>query len=129
LEAVKAFQALPESESLAAANKRVANILRQAAAKGESFRKADRETLKETAEIALFDALNDAAGKADASLEEEDYAGYLRNFAVLKAPVDAFFDSVMVMVEQDALRKNRLALLADLREAMNRIADISKLAA
>jgi len=129
LEAVKAFQALPESESLAAANKRVANILRQAAAKGESFRKADRETLKESAEIALFDALNDAAGKADASLEEEDYAGYLRNFAVLKAPVDAFFDTVMVMVEQDALRKNRLALLADLREAMNRIADISKLAA
>jgi glycyl-tRNA synthetase beta chain len=129
LEAVKAFQALPESESLAAANKRVANILRQAAAKGESFRKADRETLKESAEIALFDALNDASGKADAFLRDEDYAGYLRTFAVLKAPVDAFFDSVMVMVEQDALRKNRLALLADLREAMNRIADISKLAA
>ncbi|MGB5080099.1 MAG: glycine--tRNA ligase subunit beta [Burkholderiales bacterium] len=129
LEAVRAFQALPESESLAAANKRVANILRQAAAKGESFRKADRETLQEPAEIALLDALNDAAGKANASLDQGDYAGYLKNFAVLKAPVDAFFDSVMVMVEQDALRRNRLALLADLREAMNRIADISKLAA
>jgi len=129
LEAVKAFQALPESESLAAANKRVANILRQAAAKGEAFRKANRETLKEPAEIALLDALNDASGKADASLVQGDYAGYLKNFAVLKAPVDAFFESVMVMVEQEALRKNRLALLADLREAMNRIADISKLAA
>ncbi len=129
LEAVKAFQALPESESLAAANKRVANILRQAAAKGEAFRKADRETLKEPAEIALLDALNDASGKADASLVQGDYAGYLKNFAVLKGPVDAFFESVMVMVEQEALRKNRLALLADLREAMNRIADISKLAA
>jgi glycyl-tRNA synthetase beta chain len=129
LEAVRAFQALPESGSLAAANKRVANILRQAAAKGESFRKADRGTLQEPAEIALLDALNDAAGKADVSLEQGDYAGYLKNFAVLKAPVDAFFESVMVMVEQDALRKNRLALLADLREAMNRIADISKLAA
>jgi len=129
LEAVKAFQALPESESLAAANKRVANILRQAAAKGEAFRKADRETLKEPAEIALLDALISASSKADAALGQGDYAAYLKHFSVLKFPVDAFFDSVMVMVEEDALRKNRLALLADLREAMNRIADISKLAA
>jgi glycyl-tRNA synthetase beta chain len=128
LEAVRAFSALPEAASLAAANKRVVNILKQAAAKGESFRKADREALKEPAEIALYDALNTVSSNANALFERGDYSGYLKTFAVLKTPVDAFFDSVMVMVEQEALRKNRLALLADLREAMNRIADISKLA-
>jgi glycyl-tRNA synthetase beta chain len=128
LEAVRAFQSLPEASSLAAANKRVANILKQAAGKGETFRKADRDTLKEPAEIALHDALSSASGKANAFLVRKDYPGYLKAFAVLKAPVDAFFDSVMVMVEEDALRKNRLALLTDLREAMNQVADISKLA-
>jgi glycyl-tRNA synthetase beta chain len=128
LEAVKAFEALPEAESLAAANKRVANILRQAEAKGESFGSAVRTELQEAAEISLFDALQKAAGSADQLYQRGDYAGYLRTFAVLKAPVDAFFDKVMVMAEQKALRQNRLALLADLRKAMNRVADISKLA-
>jgi glycyl-tRNA synthetase beta chain len=128
LEAVKAFQALPEAESLAAANKRVVNILRQAAEKNESFANADRKGLKETAEISLFDALQKASGSANQLFERGDYAGYLKTFAVLKAPVDAFFDKVMVMVEEKALRQNRLALLADLRKAMNRVADISKLA-
>jgi glycyl-tRNA synthetase beta chain len=128
LEAVRAFSTLPEAASLAAANKRVVNILKQAAAKGESFRKADRDALKEPAEIALYDALNTASSNANALFERGDYSGYLKTFAVLKTPVDAFFDSVMVMVEEEGLRKNRLALLADLREAMNRIADISKLA-
>jgi glycyl-tRNA synthetase beta chain len=128
LEAVKAFQGLPEAESLAAANKRVANILRQAAEKGESFASADRKELKEAAEISLFDALQKASGSANQLFERGDYAGYLKTFAVLKAPVDAFFDKVMVMVEDKALRQNRLALLADLRKAMNRVADISKLA-
>jgi glycyl-tRNA synthetase beta chain len=128
LEAVKAFQALPEAESLAAANKRVANILRQAAEKGESFTRVDRKELKEAAEISLFDALQKAAGSANQLFERGDYAGYLKTFAVLKAPVDVFFDKVMVMAEQKSLRQNRLALLADLRQAMNRVADISKLA-
>jgi glycyl-tRNA synthetase beta chain len=129
LEAVKAFQALPEADSLAAANKRVANILRQAESKGESFGSAQRAELKEAAEISLFDALQKATGSADPLFERGDYAGYLKTFAVLKAPVDAFFDKVMVMAEQKALRQNRLGLLADLRKAMNRVADISKLAA
>jgi glycyl-tRNA synthetase beta chain len=129
LEAVKAFQALPEADSLAAANKRVANILRQAQSKGESFGSAQRTELKEAAEISLFDALQKATGSAEPLFERGDYAGYLRTFAVLKAPVDAFFDKVMVMAEQKALRQNRLGLLADLRKAMNRVADISKLAA
>jgi glycyl-tRNA synthetase beta chain len=128
LEAVKAFQALPEAESLAAANKRVANILRQAEAKGESFGSAQRAGLQEAAEISLFDALQKAAGSANQLFERGDYAGYLKTFAVLKAPVDAFFDKVMVMAEQKALRENRLGLLADLRKAMNRVADISRLA-
>lgn len=129
LEAVKAFQALPEAESLAAANKRVANILRQAEAKGESYAKAERGVMREPAEISLFDALQQASATASRLLESGDYTGYLKTFAVLKAPVDAFFDKVMVMVEQDSLRRNRLALLADLRQAMNRVADISRLAA
>jgi glycyl-tRNA synthetase beta chain len=128
LEAVKAFQALPEAESLAAANKRVANILKQAEAKGESFKNATPQDLKEPAERALLEALRSTSGSANKLFELGDYTGYLKTFAVLKQPVDAFFDSVMVMVEQDALRKARLALLKDLRDAMNRVADISKLA-
>jgi glycyl-tRNA synthetase beta chain len=128
LEAVKSFQALPEAESLAAANKRVANILKQAESKGESFVNAQRTELKEAAEISLFDALQKATGNANQLFERGDYAGYLKTFAVLKIPVDAFFDKVMVMAEQKSLRQNRLALLADLRKAMNRVADISKLA-
>jgi len=129
LEAVRMFSALPEAESLAAANKRVVNILRQAQAKGESFLNADSEQLKEPAERALFEALTATSTKASALFERGDFAGYLKSFAVLKTPVDAFFDSVMVMVDEPALRRNRLALLADLRRNMNRVADISKLAA
>lgn len=129
LDAVKAFLALPESQSLAAANKRVANILKQAAAKGESFINADAGQLREPAERALFDALRVTSQQAHSLFSRGDYTGYLKSFAVLKAPVDAFFDSVMVMAEEPGLRRNRLALLADLRTEMNRIADISKLAA
>jgi glycyl-tRNA synthetase beta chain len=129
LEAVKAFQALPEAESLVAANKRVANILKQAASKGESYGSAERSELKEPAEVSLFDALAKIADSANALFERGDYAGYLKTFAVLKTPVDDFFDKVMVMAEQETLRRNRLALLNDLSTAMNRFADISKLAA
>ena len=128
LEAVRAFEALPEADSLAAANKRVANILRQAAAKGETFDKTRRGSLKEPAEVALFAALEKTSGSALPMLERGDYTGYLKSFAVLKQPVDAFFDSVMVMAKDDDLRRNRLALLRELRDAMNRVADISKLA-
>jgi glycyl-tRNA synthetase beta chain len=128
LEAVKAFQALPEAESLAAANKRIVNILKQAEAKGESFSNADLKELKEPAERSLFQALQEASAKADKLFDRGDYAGYLKTFAVLKAPVDTFFDKVMVMVDHEALRRNRLALLQDLRSAMNRVADISRLA-
>jgi glycyl-tRNA synthetase beta chain len=128
LEAVRVFQALPEAESLAAANKRVANILRQAEAKGESYAGARLDELREPAERALHDAVRSAAKAANALFANGDYAGYLKTFAVLKAPVDSFFDSVMVMVDDAEVRRGRLALLRDLRDAMNRVADISKLA-
>ncbi len=129
LAAVRTFAGLPEAESLAAANKRVANILKQAAAKGESFSKAQAQGMKDPAERNLFDALRNASQEATPLFQAGDYTGYLKAFAVLKAPVDAFFESVMVMVDDGALRKNRLALLQDLRDEMNRVADISKLAA
>lgn len=128
LEAVRAFSALPEAASLAAANKRVVNILKQAEAKGESFINAEADKLQEPAERALFNALKITSQQAASLFKQGDFTGYLKTFAVLKSPVDAFFYSVMVMVDNPALRHNRLALLADLRHAMNRVADISKLA-
>ena len=128
LEAVKAFQALPEAESLAAANKRVANILKQAEAKGETPVNAELNSLTDPAERALYEAIRAASEKAKPLYEKGDYTGYLKSFAVLKAPVDTFFEKVMVMVEDEKIRRNRLALLRDLREAMNRVADISRLA-
>ena len=82
----------------------------------------------EPAERALYDSLQGASSTAKALFEKGDYSGYLCAFAVLKKPVDQFFDDVMVMVEDAKLRENRLALLQDLRSEMNRVADIAKLA-
>jgi glycyl-tRNA synthetase beta chain len=129
LEAVRAFNRLPEAESLAAANKRVVNLLKQAQARGESYAGAGRDGLREPAEIALYDALAAASRQARPLYDRGDYTGYLKTFAVLKAPIDAFFDSIMVMAEDPALRRNRLGLLAELRSEMNRVADIARLAA
>ena len=129
LEAVRAFSALPEAASLAAANKRIANILRQAEAKGEAFGDADVSALREPAEISLFEALQTASRSAKPLFESGDFAGYLKAFASLKSPVDSFFDAVMVMTDDKKLRENRLALLTAMRKAMNRFSDISKLAA
>jgi glycyl-tRNA synthetase beta chain len=127
--AVHAFAGLPEAASLAAANKRVANILKQAEARGETFVQAEVSELVEPAERELFHAIETAVKRATPLFEQGDYTGYLKTFAILKSPVDAFFESVMVMVDDTKLRKNRLALLTDLRLGMNRFADISKLAA
>jgi glycyl-tRNA synthetase beta chain len=129
LEAVRAFSALPEAASLAAANKRIGNILRQAESKGESFADADVSALKDPAEISLFEALQTASRSAKPLFDSGDFAGYLKAFASLKSPVDLFFDAVMVMTDDKKLRENRLALLTDMRKAMNRFSDISKLAA
>jgi glycyl-tRNA synthetase beta chain len=129
VEAVEAFRRLPEAESLAAANKRVANILKQAAAKGECFTSAESGKLKEPAERELYSALAITASNAKGLYERGDFTGFLQTFAALKGPIDAFFDTVMVMAEDRELRQNRLALLAELRNEMNRVADIAKLAA
>jgi glycyl-tRNA synthetase beta chain len=129
LAAIRDFMKLPESGSLAAANKRVANILRQAAEKGESFQNADLEAMKEPTEIDLSKRLTTATQLAKSHFDKGDYSGYLAAFATLKEPVDRFFDEVMVMVDDPLLRRNRLALLQDLRNAMNRFADVAKLAA
>jgi len=127
LAAVRAFAALPEAAPLAAANKRVGNILKKAETQVEA--KVDIALLKESAEAALYEALQLAAPKAQAAFEEGDYTASLQALAVLKAPVDAFFDGVMVNAEDAALKANRLGLLATLHKAMNQVADISRLAA
>ena len=127
LAAVRAFAALPEAASLAAANKRVSNILKKV--EGEVEAKVDAALLKEPAEAALAQALNGVKPQADTAFEQGDYAGSLKALAALKEPVDAFFDGVMVNAEDPALRANRLGLLAQLHAAMNRVADLSKLAA
>ena len=127
LAAVRAFAALPEAASLAAANKRVGNILKKVGA--DVTAQVDAALLKEDAERALFDALNAVKPKADAAFAAGDYAASLQALAALRTPVDAFFDKVMVNAEDAALRNNRLGLLAILHQAMNRVADLSKLSA
>ena len=129
LAAVRAFASLPEAASLAAANKRVANILKQAEGKSETVAHAEAGKLQDPAERELFQAIETAVRQATPLFEKGDYTGYLKTFAILKKPVDAFFESVMVMADDLELRKNRLALLSDLRLGMNRVADLSKLAA
>ncbi|HEY1393830.1 MAG TPA: glycine--tRNA ligase subunit beta, partial [Methylibium sp.] len=127
LAAVRAFAGLPESASLAAANKRVGNILKKA--EGAVDARVDAELLKEPAEIALNDALKSVATKAENAWVTGNYTENLQVLAALKAPVDSFFDDVMVNAEDPALRANRLGLLATLHAAMNRVADLSRLAA
>ncbi|RZJ08113.1 MAG: glycine--tRNA ligase subunit beta [Rubrivivax sp.] len=126
LEAVRAFAALPEAASLAAANKRVGNILKKV--EGELPTEVKPELLKEAAEQALAASIADVQPAADLLFEQHDYAGSLKALAALKRPVDAFFDDVMVNAEDAALRANRLALLVRLHAAMNRVADLSRLA-
>ncbi|HET9644756.1 MAG TPA: glycine--tRNA ligase subunit beta, partial [Burkholderiaceae bacterium] len=126
LAAVRAFAALPEAASLAAANKRVGNILRKSEAGSAVV--VDTALLHEPAEAALNDALGSVRPRADAAFEAGDYTSSLKALAALKAPVDTFFDDVMVNAEDTRLRNNRLALLAELHAAMNRVADLSRLA-
>jgi glycyl-tRNA synthetase beta chain len=126
LKAVRAFAALPEAASLAAANKRVGNILKKA--EGAVEPTVQSALLKEPAEAALSRALDAVKPKADLAFETGDYTGSLRSLAALREPVDAFFESVMVNADDPALRANRLGLLAQLHAAMNRVADLSKLA-
>jgi glycyl-tRNA synthetase beta chain len=126
LEAVKVFNSLPEAPSLAAANKRIGNILKKAGSVPPQF---DQSLLVESAEQALAAEFTAARSRADERHAAQDYTGMLKALAALKAPVDAFFDGVMVMTDDARLRDNRIALLAQLQQTMNRIADISRLAA
>ncbi len=128
LEAVRAFAALPEAAALAAANKRITNILKKAQEAAIVDPHVSEILLKEPAEIALFAAMNEVAPKAKAQFEAGDYTASLQTLAALRAPVDAFFDGVMVNAEELDLRLNRQGLLKSLHEAMNRVADLSKLA-
>lgn len=125
LAAVRAFAALPEAPALAAANKRIGNILKKA-------ERADAHVsvplLKEDAEKALYAAMQKIAPQARSQFESGDYTGSLQTLAALRGPVDAFFDGVMVNAEETDLRLNRLGLLATLHQAMNRVADLSRLA-
>jgi glycyl-tRNA synthetase beta chain len=126
LAAVRAFMQLPEAESLAAANKRIGNILKKA---GEVPTEFDPALLFEPAEKDLVAAFEKIRPTAEELFAQGDYTGMLKSLAPLKLPVDEFFDDVMVNVEDAPIRKNRLALLASLRAMMNRVADLSLLAA
>ncbi|WP_293765051.1 glycine--tRNA ligase subunit beta [uncultured Aquitalea sp.] len=124
LTAVAAFKALPEAEALVVANKRVRNILKKV--EGE-VGEVSPALLAEDAEKALFAAVSKLAPQVEAKFAAHDFAGALAQLAGLKAPVDAFFDGVMVMVDDPAVRGNRIALLARLSALFNRVADISLL--
>ncbi|MBC7454525.1 MAG: glycine--tRNA ligase subunit beta [Massilia sp.] len=125
LDAVKAFAALPESASLAAANKRITNILRKTEVAVGAIVPA---LLQEAAEITLAASVVRVRPEVDAAFERGDFAATLKTLAQLRDDVDGFFNDVMVMDENLALRNNRLALLSQLHAMMNRVADISKLA-
>ncbi|MEY4653740.1 MAG: hypothetical protein RI884_2321 [Pseudomonadota bacterium] len=127
LAAVRAFAALPEAPALAAANKRIGNILKKA--DGPVDAHVSEVLLIEPAEKALHAAMRELAPQAQARFEAGDYTGSLQTLAALRAPVDAFFDGVMVNAEAMDLRLNRLGLLATLYKAMNQVADLSRLAA
>ncbi len=126
IEAVRNFSQLSEAPALAAANKRVGNILKKV--EGEVKAEVNAKLLQEPAEIALNEALSKVKPEADKLFEAGDYTASLKSLAALKAPVDDFFDNVMVNADDPALKANRLGLLATLHQAMNRVADLSKLA-
>ena len=125
LAAVRTFAALPEAPALAAANKRIGNILKKT---DNVDAHVSDILLKEPAEIALHAAMKNVLPSANAQFDAGAYAASLQTLAALRAPVDAFFDGVMVNADQMDLRLNRLGLLAALHVAMNRVADLSKLA-
>jgi len=128
LEAVRAFATLEQAPALAAANKRVGNILKKAEAEGPVDPHVSEELLHEQAERDLYAALQRFVPEADAQFARGDYTASLQTLAVLRAPVDAFFDDVMVNTDDLAVRLNRQGLLKRLHQAMNRVADLSRLA-
>ena len=126
LAAVRAFAALPEAPALAAANKRISNILKKVP---EVDAHVSKVLLQEPAEIALYDVMQQLAPQAQAQFEAGDYTASLQTLAALRQPVDDFFDAVMVNADELDLRLNRQGLLKCLHLAMNRVADLSRLVA
>jgi glycyl-tRNA synthetase beta chain len=124
--AVTRFRERPEAEALAAANKRIQNLLRKAEQEGRG--EVDEALLQSPAEQLLLEALRGIEPRVAAAVEHGDYVRAMEDLAGLRAPVDAFFDDVMVMAEDPALRANRLALLARLARRFDSVADISRLA-
>ncbi len=127
LAAVQDFLGLDEAESLAAANKRIANILRKS--NEESAAAVDAALFEEEAEKDLYAALERVGGAVRPLIAGHEYAEALRSLAELRAPVDRFFDDVMVMTDDEAVRRNRLVLLGELRTLFLDIADVSRLSA
>jgi glycyl-tRNA synthetase beta chain len=125
LEAVRAFAALPEASALAAANKRIGNVLKKA---GEVDAHVNTALFKEDAEQALYAVMQKLLPESEAQFNAGDYTASLQTLATLRSPVDAFFDDVMVNAEEMDLRLNRQGMLKKLHEAMNRVADLSALA-
>ena len=125
MEAVRTFAALPEAEALAAANKRITNILKKT---DEAIGQVDASLFQEAAEGALYEAIERVRPGVEAAFAGGDFTAALRDLAQLRDAVDRFFNDVMVMAEDARLRANRLALLATLHGLANRVADISKLA-
>ena len=128
VKAVEAFRQLPEAQALAGANKRVSNILTKQG--GDSIGETvDASLLRDSAEKALAAQVDQQADKVLPLFENGDYASALSSLANLREPVDNFFDEVMVMADDEAIRNNRLALLNRLRNLFLRVADISLLPA
>jgi len=126
LKALRAFLDLPEATALAAANKRITNILRKSG-ESSSDRSVDTEALKDPAESALWGAMEQLRSRVATEVAQREYANALGRLAQLRPPVDAFFEKVMVMDEDPRLRKNRLALLSQLHGLFIGIADLSRL--
>ena len=126
LAAVRAFAALPEAPALAAANKRVGNILKKAETAVQP--QVNATLLQEAAEKDLYAALQTIAAQAQQQLQAGDTTAHLQTLAALRAPVDAFFEHVMVNADDVALKNNRLGLLASLHQSMNQVADLARLA-
>ena len=124
LNAVAAFKALPEAAALAAANKRVHNLLKKADAE---LGAVDEGLLQQSEEKALFAAAQALAPKIEAALAKQDFQTALTELAAIKPQVDTFFDGVMVMADDAAVKQNRLNLLNQLAQQMNAVADIALL--
>ena len=125
IRAVTAFRNLPEAESLAAANKRVGNILKKTAISSDI--KINTSLFTEAAEKALYEKLNGLRASVDKLFDNGDYEKALRKLSALREPVDTFFDKVMVMADDEAIKNNRIALLEQMSALFLRAADLSRL--